>query len=176
MSLIELKPGGEVQSQVLNDNFDYLEYLMSSSIQQLEAKVIGASNNISNITSNMAVIQTNLSNTTTTANGKASKDLSDVEPSVKFKEIILDYIAPSFSSEYSISSGFTTPSAGWCYFGGQSDGTSSVTIDGAYLEVSWDIDDGQSRGELFVFVGKGTVVDSFNRIREARFFPCKGVQ
>lgn len=176
MSLIEIKHGTEAKSQVLNDNFDYLEGLIVSSIQGFDSRINSANNNISNITSNMAVIQTNLSNTTTTANGKASKDLSDVEPGVKFKETILDYIAPDYTAGYSISSGFTAPSAGWCYFRGNQDTTSTVNVGGVGIEVSYDSGDGQSRGSLSLFVSKGTTVTAFSNIGVAKFYPCKGVQ
>jgi hypothetical protein len=50
------------------------------------------------IQTNLSAIQTNLSNTTTTANGKASKDLSDANPSATFKANAIDWMAPNYTA------------------------------------------------------------------------------
>jgi hypothetical protein len=112
----------------------------------------------------------------TVSNNKASKDLSDAEPSAEFKANILDYVAPDYLAGYSISSGFTAPSAGWCYFRGNQDTTSTVDVGGVGIEVSYDSGDGQSRGSLSLFVSKGTTVTAFSNIGVAKFYPRKGLQ
>jgi hypothetical protein len=182
MALINIDNGALAKSNVLNDNFIFLDEKIAKTAQALDAKIGLVSNNASTVTSNLANTQStvnklndDLTALTESNKGKASKDLSDVTISKEFKELILNYIAPNYRYGYNIGDGFTAPNTGWVYFGGTSDGTSYVHLDGIYFEVSWDKDDGQSRGELFVFVDKGTVVNGFNRIREARFFPCKGV-
>ena len=106
-------------------------------------------------------------------NKKASKTFEDV--SAEAKEKVCLWMMPDYSKATGIQSGYTVPKMGWIYMGGMSDGTSSFTINGTYFEVSWDIDDGQSRGNVFMPVSKGDVISSFSRIREARFIPCKGV-
>lgn len=176
MSLIELEPGSEVSAENLNNNFDYLEDLVVNATISFDGRIASANNNISNITSNMATIQgaiTDLeTDLETTAGSKANLNLSNINASGKAK--ILDCIAPNYGAGYSISSGWTSPKAGWVYFGGSADRTSSVYIGGVYFEISYDSGDGQSSGNIFMFIGKGVAVTSFSNIREARFYPCKG--
>jgi hypothetical protein len=74
-----------------------------------------------------------------------------------------------------ISNGWTATKSGWLYLQGQTDGTSSLRIDGEYFQVSYDTGDGQSNGCLFVYLAKGAVVSNFERIARATFYPCKGV-
>ena len=178
MSLIEIKHGAEAKSDVLNGNFDYLEDLIVSSIQGFDSRINSANNNISNITSNLATIQNSITSTNNTvsslSSGKASTDLSNVSPNATFKATVIDWLAPNYSGLYSISSGWTSPKAGWCYFRGNQDHTSTVVVGGKTFEVSYDTGDGQSRGSLCLFVAKGTAVTSFTNIGVANFIPCKG--
>lgn len=178
MSLIEIGTGAEARAQVLNDNFDYLEELISTSVSSLDAKFNSTTGNISNITSNLATIQSTLSTATSNisslSSNKVNKDLSNATPSATFKASVIDWLAPNYSGLYSISSGWTSPKAGWCYFRGNQDHTSTVVVGGKTFEVSYDTGDGQSRGSLCLFVGKGTTVTSFTNIGVAYFIPCKG--
>lgn len=107
-------------------------------------------------------------------NKKSNNTFDDVLPEAK--ERVCQWMMPDYSQATGFQSGYTAPKMGWIYMGGMSDGTSSFTINGTYFEVCWDIADGQSRGNMFLPVSKGDVISSFNRIREARFFPCKGVE
>jgi hypothetical protein len=180
MSLIRLIPGGDVQSSTLNDNFDYLEGLISSSVSTLDGKVNSTTGNIANITSNMATIQTNLTNVTNTANSKAKKDLSDATPSATFKASVIDWLAPNYSAGYSISSGWTAPKAGWLYpyhYNTADNQELVVTIDG--VEVfrtgdagTWSTGHGASG---FIFVRKGKkVAFSGSGTNTVKFCPCVG--
>jgi hypothetical protein len=151
------EPKTKIKSSEVNENFELVQKDVSEMGQALNTYVEGE---IASVQSTVSSVQATLQENINSVSSKVGAVFSD--------------IAPNYKAGYNISNGFTAPKAGWCYFGGQSDGTSVVYLDGVYFEVSWDKDDGQSRGELFVFVDKGTVVNGFSRIREARFFPCKG--
>lgn len=184
MSLIEIGTGAEARSQVLNDNFNYLEELISSSASSLEAKVNSTTGNISNITSNLATIQSNLSTANTNisnlSSGKAAKDLSNVSPNATFKASVIDWLAPNYGAGYSISSGWTSPKAGWIYpyhYNTADNQELVVTIDG--VEVfktgdagTWSTGHGASS---FIFVRKGKkVAFSGSGTNTVKFFPCVG--
>ena len=180
MALVEIGAGNEARSSVLNDNFKYLEDQLSLLSSSSQNSVAGLSNTISSISSELNAIQGSLTNVNKSISEvddkSASKDLSDVTPANSFIEGVLEYVSPDYSAGYSISSGFVAPSAGWCYFRGNQDHTSTVNVGGVGIEVSYDSGDGQSRGSLSLFVDKGTTVTSFSNIGVAKFYPCKGVQ
>jgi hypothetical protein len=181
MSLIRLMPGGEVQSSTLNDNFDYLEGLISSSVSTLDGKVNSTTGNIANITSNMATIQTNLTNVTNTANSKAKKDLSDASPSATFKANTLGWMAPNRGAGYGVASGWTAPKAGWINSRHHQSGdnqTITLKVDGA---VVFETGGGGSYSggdvdNIEFFINKGSNV-TFTGSGDLRvtFYPCKGV-
>lgn len=165
IALNVFQAGEKAIAQEVNDNFSMLQEEITTSIDGIKSDVQSSFTEAKEqILGDIEVVN----------NSKLNLNLDNV--SDEGKEKIIGLIAPNYTAGYSISSGFVTPCLGWCYFGGQSDGTSSVKIDDVYFEVSWDKDDGQSRGELFVCVGANTTINSFTRIREARFFPCKGVE
>lgn len=104
---------------------------------------------------------------------KSDKTFENV--SSEAKALACSWMMPNYAKGTGIQSGFTAPSHGWVYLGGRADYTSSLYINGTYFEVSFDTGDGQSRCNMFMPVSKGDVLSNFSNIREARFFPCKGV-
>jgi hypothetical protein len=163
--LNEFVQNTKILSSKVNENF---------AIVQDDITELGQALN-SNFSTQLVSIKNDLLTDIETVSGqKASKDLSDVEPVSEFKESILEYISPDFSAAYDFGAGFITPSAGWVYFRGWQDRYSAVTIGGQVFEVSYDTGDGQSRGALSFFVGKGVSITSFESITMARFYPCKG--
>ena len=182
MALINIDNGALAKSSVLNDNFIFLDEKIAKTAQTLDAKIGLVSNNASTVTSNLANTQStvnkindDLSALTTTTEGKASKDLSDVTITREFADKLASIMMPNYRAGIAIANGWTATSNGVAYFQGQTDGTSSITIDGVYFQVSYDTGDGQSNGNLSMLVGKGSVIAGFNRISSARFYPCKGV-
>lgn len=114
------------------------------------------------------------------SSNKASKDLSDAEPSAEFKANILDYVAPDYTAGYSISSGWAAPKAGWIYpyhYNTADNQELVVTIDGAEVfrtgdAGTWSTGHGASG---FIFVRKGkTVAFSGYGNNTVKFYPCAG--
>lgn len=182
MALININNGALAKSSVLNDNFIFLDEKIAKTAQTLDAKIGLVSNNASTVTSNLAITQTTVNNLndiltalTESNEGKASKDLSDVTITKEFADKIISMMMPNYKEGITISNGWTATSDGIVYFKGIADGTSSVTIDGEYFQVSFDTGDGQSNGNLSMLVGKDSVIAGFSRISSARFYPCKGV-
>ncbi|MBQ2396023.1 MAG: hypothetical protein II304_03115 [Bacteroidales bacterium] len=151
------EPKTKIKSSEVNENFELVQKDVSEMGQALNTYVEGE---IASVQSTVSSVQATLQENINTVSSKLSN--------------IYDDIAPNYGAGYNISNGFTAPKAGWCYFGGIQDGSSGVHVGGRYLEISYDSGDGQSRGNIFVYVGKGTIVNGFNRVREAIFFPCKG--
>lgn len=89
---------------------------------------------------------------------------------------ITNLVTPDYSAGYFISGTWTAVTDGLCYFQGATDSTASVVIGGVYFQVSFDTGDGQSNGTLSMIVGKGTVVERFDRITRASFYPFKGAK
>jgi hypothetical protein len=151
------EPKSKILASEVNENFELVQTDISEMGQTLNRYVEGE---ITSVQSNLSSVQATLQENINSVTAKVGAVFSD--------------IAPNYKAGYNISNGFTAPKPGWLYFGGLQDDSSGVYIDGVYFEVSYDTGDGQSRGELFVFVDKETVVNGFSRIREARFYPCKG--
>ena len=165
----------------MNDNLEYLDERITevsaeiySNNSSLESKIDTLSLALDNTTEELEnKINDNNESNTAQIGEKASKTFEDVAEEAK--ALACQWMMPNYSKGQNISSGYTATKHGWIYMGGIADGTSSFTINGAYFEVCWDTGDGQSRGNVFMPVSKGDVISSFNRIREARFYPCQGV-
>lgn len=187
MSLIEIGTGAEARAQVLNDNFDYLEELISTSVSSLDAKFNSTTGNISNITSNLATIQSTLSTATSNisslSSNKVNKDLSNATPSATFKANTIDWLAPNYGAGYSVSSGWTATKAGWiyCEMSSSANYTTKVLIGGKAVAYNYQgAGDGRA-GALKVgclaFIAKGQVLTTSvtgSPTNSFVFYPCKG--
>ena len=188
MALTTIEHGALAKSSVLNDNFVYLDEKISKSAQTLEAKINMATNASATVTNGLATTQTtvnkmqdDLSALTTTTEGKASKDLSDVEITTAFAEQLASAFAPNYNAGFSISSGWTATKSGWLSIEGYSDasGVSFGYIDGKtiYENYQWS-GDGRAGGlriMTMAFIGKGQVFTNSNNGTTTVFYPCKGV-
>jgi hypothetical protein len=151
------EPKTKIKSSEVNENFELVQKDVSEMGQALNTYVEGE---IASVQSTVSSVQATLQENINSVTAKVGAVFSD--------------IAPNYKAGYNISNGFTAPKPGWLYFGGLQDDSSGVYIDGVYFEISYDTGDGQSRGNIFVYVDKGIVVNNFYRVREARFYPCKG--
>lgn len=180
MALTTIDNGSIAKSSVLNDNFVFLDEKISKTAQTLDAKISMVTNTSSSVSSNLATTQTTVSNIqdelstlTTTTEGKASKDLSDVTFTSAFIAKIVNLIVPNVSKRYTISSGFVAPSAGWVFLRNQEESRCYITIDGVDFDYTYDWGDGGSEDSLNWFVGKGQKVEFRGRIGTAYFIPSK---
>lgn len=187
MALINIDNGALAKSSVLNDNFIFLDEKIAKTAQTLDAKIGLVSNNASTVTSKLANTQTtvnklndDLTALTESNEGKASKDLSDVEITNSFVENIATKLAPNYNAGFSISSGWTATASGWLSIEGYSDasGVSFGYIDGKtiYENYQWS-GDGRAGGlriMTMAFIGKGQVFTNSNNGTTTVFYPCKG--
>lgn len=169
--LNEFVQNTKILASQVNENFAIVQNDMEELGNGLSANL---ENKITNAKADL------LSDIETISNEKASKDLSDVTPANSFIEGVLEYVSPDYSAGYSISSGFTAPSAGWvyCYHYNTADNQNLVLkIDN--VEVfrtgdagTWSTGHGAS-GFIFLRSGK-TVTFSGSGNNTVKFMPCVG--
>ena len=155
--------GEDILASETNDNNRFLLNRISENAQRLENIVNGE---ITSIQSNISSVQTTLQNSINAMSDKLNAELGSM----------YENIAPNYSAGISITTGWTATSSGWLYMGGTADGTSSFTIDGVSFQISYDTGDGQSNGNIFMYIAKDSVISDFRRVRQATFYPCKGVK
>ena len=117
------EPKTKIKSSEVNENFELVQKDVSEMGQALNTYVEGE---IASVQSTVGSVQATLQENINAVSSKVGAVFSD--------------IAPNYKAGYNISNGFTAPKAGWCYFGGTSDESSSITIDGTWLEVSWTVE------------------------------------
>ena len=155
--------GEDILASETNANNQFLLGKISDNADRLQNFVDGE---ITSIQSNLASAQATLQNSINELTETVNNGLGNV----------YENIAPNYSAGISIAAGWTSISSGWLYLQGMTDGTSSVRVDGTYFQVSYDTGDGQSNGNLFMYLSKGAVVTNLERIARATFYPCKGVK
>ena len=155
--------GEDILASETNANNQYLLGRISDNADRLQNYVEGE---VTSMQSNLASAQATLQNSINEMSDKLNAELGSM----------YENIAPNYKAGMSISNGWTATTSGWIYMGGIADGTSSFQIDGVGFQISYDTGDGQSNGNIFMFVAKGSVISGFSRVRQATFYPCKGVQ
>ena len=155
--------GEDILASETNANNQYLLGRISDNAERLQNFVDGE---ITSIQSNISSVQATLQNSINEMSDKLNAELGSM----------YENIAPNYKAGISITSGWKATKSGWLYLQGMPDGTTSVTIDGVYFQVSYDTGDGQSNGNIFMFIAKDSVVANFNRVAKSTFYPCKGVQ
>ena len=109
---------------------------------------------------------------------KADKDLNNTIPSQAFKETVVGWGMPDYSSGVDIKSsvvsvnGYTCVSSGQCFFRGNSNYNLTIIINGKTVMVN-STPTGFALGFAFN-VDKGDVIKG-NNVYSAQFFPLKGV-
>ena len=190
MALTTIDNGSIAKSSVLNDNFVFLDEKISKTAQTLDAKISMVTNTSSSVSSNLATTQTTVSNIqdelstlTTTTEGKASKDLSDVEITTTFAEKLASALAPNCNASFTISNGWTATKSGWICMVGYSDAGGNVPT--AYIDGKEVYRNHQNAGDgragslwtsSMAFIGKGQVFTTSGRGTTNTFYPCKGVK
>lgn len=170
--LNEFLPNTKMLSSKVNENF---------SIVQDDIIELGQAIN-SNFTQQLVSVKNDLlTDIEEISDSKASKDLSDVEPSTVFKDLILDMVSPNYSAGYSVGNGFVAPSAGWISISGYSDAggnNPSAYIDGKRVFSNEQGAGDDRAGGLTItstaFIGKGQKLTTGGRGTSNIFYPCKG--
>lgn len=175
MSLEEIRNGSLADPDVINNNFKYLDDRITDAENKIYTNNANFESKISTLNNNINLNNKNLDEKIKSIN----EDISSVENNLSSTNEkltnIFNIIAPNYTKEFSISSGWVATTNGYVsWYSGHNDNSQGyLWING--IEVSYHssykytdphrIQYMVSKGDVITFSGKGC---------SAKFFPCKG--
>lgn len=181
MAIVDIEHGSKASSQLLNDNFHYLQDLVG----ELSIKIDGSE---ATVDSKIATSRNSLQNEISTLETEVNNSIAELEESVnstgktvsELDTNIYTNLGLNVHAIVYISSGYVAPKSGWVYVWHKntSDNQSlAVYLDGTEVFASGDSGTWSTNlisGCTF-YVGKGqTITYSGSGSNSVRFFPCKG--
>ena len=179
MAIVDIEAGSKASSQLVNNNFHYLQDLVG----QLSLKIDGSESTVDSkiatvkntLTNQMNDLQTNVNTSIDELETKTSNLENNVDN--KLNSIFLA-IAPDLSAGVAVSSGFEAPANGWIiailnsydnYIKGYVDNVLVIQGTAAGLE-------GEAGSSTFFLIRKGQKLTFSRSGYNAKFYPCLGGQ